>query len=465
MDVIKMTEEEKERLQRRVQSRIETMSEGKDVKRGYLKALAMAAAAGLVLLPVGGYAAGKIADFYKQNTKQDGYQVEVAVEKNKTDDTSEEMNWVKLSCELPEGYTMEKEEEDTGWYNLLWKDGWDSGKNVSFDLMKADTKEGMSTLWWGNVKEAEDVTVSGNKATYLHFSGIEGSVYEDEKEKRTYYTHSLVVFYEEQGYVVEYYAMKGISREELIQLAENIELTNCKKEEADEYCLLSQEHEEPSREKEVPLDLPGKAENSIPANKVHAAGETVSYGGIDYTVKDVQVLDSIAGLKKECFNDCMGIMNRKDEFCESDGTLKSYLRETVEYGDGYQEPTEKVVDTGEVSLRFVKVQIEAVNRTGDDIEYQACKPLDCLIQNDRGYQMNPKCFNRPAVIGDCMLDHFAQYYEQTTGGKRFYMNTLEAGERTVYTIGYFVDEDLIDHSYIALGEGGLNEEQYLPLKE
>ncbi len=190
----------------------------------------------------------------------------------------------------------------------------------------------------------------------------------------------------------------------------------------------------------------------------------MSYDGIDYTVKKVQVLDSIAGLKKEYFNDCMGIMDRKDGFCQSDGTLKSYLRETVEYGDGYRTPIEKVVDSKKVSLRFVKVEMEVVNRTSDDIEYQACKALDCLRKNDKGYQLYPEYFNRPSVIGDCMLDHFAQYYEQTKGGKGFYMNTLKAGERATYTIGFFVDEDLIADSYIAVSESILGEQQYIALK-
>lgn len=460
MDLMKMTEEEKERLQSRVQNRIETISKGKDVKKNRLKVLAMAAVAGLVLLPAGGYAAGKIIDFYKQ----DGYQVEIAMKENQTDTVSDKSDWVKLSYELPEGYTMRKDNEDIGWYDLVWKDGWDCGKNVSFSLMQADTKEGASPLTWGNVEKVEEVTVSGNQAAYMRFVGIEGSIYDNEKENQTDYTHHLVVFYEKQGYVMEYYAMKGVSKEELIQIAGSIELMNCKKEDADGYCLLSEEYSEISREEGEPYIRPGVAENSIDAGKVHAKGETVSYDGIDYTVKNVQVLDSIAGLEKECFNDCMGIMDRKGGFCESDGTLKSYLRETVEYGDGYRRPIEKVVDSKNVSLRFVKVEMEVVNRTSDDIEYQACKALDYLRKNDKGYQLYSEYFNRPSVIRDCMLDHFAQYYEQTKGGKGFYMNTLKSGEHATYTIGFFVDEDLIADSYIAVSESILGEQQYIALK-
>lgn len=465
MDFIKMTQEEKERLQKRVQNRIETMSAGNAGKKKHWRVLAMAAAAGLVLLPAGGYAAGKIMDFYKQGTKQDGYRVEIAMEKNQQGNTNGEMNWVRLSSELPEGYSMTKDAQTAGWYELEWKDGWECAKDISFALMRADTKERMS-LFWGDVKEAEDVTVAGNKAAYLCFSGIEGSVYENEKEKQTdYMTHRLVVFYEEQGYIMEYYAMKGVSKEELIQIAENIEITNCKKEEADGYCLLSEEHPDSYLKEEAPIALPpGTAENSISPDRVHGAEETVSYDGLDYTVKDVQVLDSIAGLEKECFNDDMGIMDRKDEFCESDGTLKSYLRETIEYGDGYRTPTEKVVESKKVSLRFVKVQMEVANRTSEEIEFQACKAMDVLVKNDNGYQLSPKRFNRPAVIGDCMLDHFAQYYEETTGGKSFYMGKVKAGERATYTIGFFVDEDLIADSYIEVSNSILDELRFIALK-
>ena len=460
MDLMKMTEEEKEQLQKRVQNRIETMSEGRAGKKNYWRALAMAAAAGLVLLPAGVYAAGKIVDFYRQ----DGYRVEIAMKEKETDTASGEPGWVKLSYELPEGYTMKKDNQDVGWYDLMWKDGWDCGKDVSFNLMQVDTKEGASPLTWDNVEKAEEVTVAGNQAAYLCFTGIEGSIYDNEQERQTDYTHHLVVFYEKQGYVMEYYAMKGVTKEELIQIAGNIELMNCKKEEADGYCLLSEEHPDSSREEGKPDIRPGVAENSIDAGKVHAKGETVSYDGIDYTVKNVQVLDSIAGLKKECFNDCMGIMDRKDGFCQSDGTLKSYLRETVEYGDGYRMPIEKVVDSKNVSLRFVKVEMEVVNRTSDDIEYQACKALDYLRKNDKGYQLYSEYFNRPSVIGDCMLDRMAQYYEQTKGGKGFNMSTLKAGERATYTIGFFVDEDLIADSYIEVSESILGEQQFIALK-
>ncbi len=462
MDMMKMTEEEKEQLQKRVQNRIETMSEGRAGKKNYWRALAMAAAAGLVLLPAGVYAAGKIVDFYRK----DGYRVEIAMKEEQTDTASGGPSWVKLSYELPEGYTMKKDDQDVGCYDLVWKDGWDCGKDVSFDLMQVDTEEGASLLTLENVEKAEEVTVSGNKAAYLRYNGIKGSIYDNEKEKQMDCIHSLVVFYEKQGYVMEYYAMKGVTKEELIQIAGNIELMNCKKEEADGYCLLSEEHSAALKEEAEPDEYirPGVAENSIDADKVHGVGEKASYDGLDYTVKDVQVLDSIAGLKKECFNDCMGIMDRKDEFCESDGTLKSYLRETVEYGDGYRMPTERVVDSKTVSLRFVKVEMEVVNRTGDDVEYQACKTLQNLRKNDKGYQFYPERFNRPSVIGNCMLDRIAQYYEQTKGGKGFNMSTLKAGERATYTIGFFVDEDLIKDSYIEVSESILGEQQFIALK-
>lgn len=189
-----------------------------------------------------------------------------------------------------------------------------------------------------------------------------------------------------------------------------------------------------------------------------SVGETASRSGIEYEIRDVQVLDNISALWKENgrgFSDAMDIWGRRLEYADKKGNLKSYIRETVEMGDGITAPLERVIASEEVFQKLVFLEIRVKNTTKQEKEAQICPRICYLLPQEDGWieEESNYDYHRPKIIENCQLDRTAQYFKEAEKGSGFSLKTLQPGEEKVYHIGYFVDEDLLSSMFLSLDGG------------
>lgn len=441
-----MSAEEKEYLKRRVLEKMHNDGMKQKKKHGWKSwKVAVAAAAVVVIMPSSVIAASKAVQYFYSQVKTDGYQVDLKVKKDNTvKGTKEQVQPMLLKYEMSKAYTV-KTEKGEGWYNFCHKQGFDAGKDFSLELIQVDQTVEKNFLL-DDVGEQEEINVNGNKGVYAKFNGIIGSRYNQETEP-TSYTQRVVVFYEKEGYILQFYAMGGIEKEELLQYVSKITLQPCKKEQASSYVALSEYLGYNSAEvAEEPVTTLEAEYTVVPQ------GKTAVFHGIEYEVKQVQVSDTIAPIIKENgkgINDCMGIWENRLEFSDKDGTLKSYIRETLQEGDGHTSPCARVVGSKEVAQKLVMVELRVKNTTEQTKEdVQVCMNMEYMTEKNGVYVNDDASYCRPKVVEDCQLDNLPQYFKETNEGKGYYLKDLKPGQEEVYHIGYFVDEDYLDKMFL-----------------
>lgn len=452
-----LSEKELEQIKKNVLERIHKMDK-KKIKSYKWRKWKVAAVIVLVMTPASVFAASKINEFFQSKVNQDSYHLNVDIEtkdkeneKDSIQSTDKQFKNVRLVYEKLEEYTIKK--KGNGWYSFSHKEGFNEGKDFGCELIYVDQTV-KDDFFIDDISVWEDEIINGNKTIYIERNEVVGSQYHSNTE----YTKRVLVFYEDKNYILQFYAMEGIEKEQMFQYASSIRLEECEESRADEYISLSQYISYHNTEGE---DI---ANRFVKKGQVINQNETASYNGIDYQVKDVQVLSNISSLFKENgkgFCDAMNIWEERLEYSDNEGNLKSYIREEVEYGDGYTKPYETVVSSKEIAQKFVMVELRVKNTTKTKKEgVMICLPINYLIENGNEFAFAAASYNRPEVIRNCQLDSYAQYFRETNGGKGFYMKDLEAGEEQIYHIGYFVDKDLLERMFLSLDEGTFNEEGY-----
>lgn len=448
-----MSIEEKEQLKRRVLEEMKQLVNKEDKYKGRkwktLK-IAAAAVAVAIMLPATYVTANKLVKYFYTDVKQDQYKVDMQIKKEKevsgTMSPSKEVQPVKLEYDLPDTYEMH---EENGGYYFSHKDGFEAGKNFDVELIQIDQTVEKKFLVL-DVAEKEDININGNKGVYLQQHTVEGSQY------LTGYGQRVVVFYEKEGYVLQFYAGEGIKKDTLLQYARNITIKPCEQKEKSQYILMSEYLQHNLYYKNVDEEVV-KPTITIPKDRFISQNQTVQYNGMEYQVQKVEVLDNITPLMKENgkgVNDCLDIWKKRLEFSEQDGTLKAYVRERVELGNGYTSPREKVVETKEVAQRFVLVELRVKNITKErKNDVLICLNMDYMKEKDGEYQLDYTCYNRPRIIEDCRLDGMAQYFKETDEGAGGYLKGFAPGQEEVYHIGYFVDEDYVDKMLLNINSG------------
>lgn len=83
-------------------------------------------------------------------------------------------------------------------------------------------------------------------------------------------------------------------------------------------------------------------------------GEQVKHDGMTYQVTDVKVPSVVTDTDLSKFNtDTLldGDREKETELWDQKGKLKSYIRETIQTGDGVSEPEETVAETENVAAQ------------------------------------------------------------------------------------------------------------------
>lgn len=199
-----------------------------------------------------------------------------------------------------------------------------------------------------------------------------------------------------------------------------------------------------------------KISGKIPENKIVSRKQKVIRNGIQYQVQKVKVGDIVPN-DKQSFSE--NGWECRQKYTGDNGKLKSYVRETIEEGDGYKKPEAKVTGTKQVALKFVQVNLKVKNTTKQEEKVQICQIMNFLKKNGEDYVLNSN-FRRPEIVENGQMDAMAQYFKETNGGTDFYLKKLKPGEEQTYHIGYFVDEDLVHQMHLLIGDGLVPKKTY-----
>lgn len=446
-----MSMEEKEQLKRSVLEKMKKdMRKSKQNYRWKTWKIVAAAASAAIIIPSSALAADQIAQLFHNEVHKDGYQLDIDIQKDsKADHTKSETikagkeNSVVLEYEIPDEYTMN--EKGGGWYSFNHKEGFDAGKDFAIELIKVD-KTIEKKFLLDDVGVQEEIKVGDNNGIYIKFNGLIESQYEEE---RNGYGQRALIFDEKQGYILQIYAMNGIEKEKLLKYASGITLKPCEQGEECAFMLLSEYIKTKSDvEKDTPLQ-------GIDASHVVSEKETILFHGIEYEVNEVQVSDTLEAIMKENGKGMDSeIWENRLGYSDKKGKLKTYTRETIEYGDGHTTPGSRVVGRKDVAQRFVLVELRVKNTTKKVKQnVQACLQMDYMTEDNGTYVYDTISYYRPREVEDCQMDNMPHYFKETNGGKGFYLKDLQPGQEEVYHIGYFVDEDYLDNMFLAVDNG------------
>lgn len=206
----------------------------------------------------------KISGLFQGKIKQDGYRMDVVIEKEEenkkeTDEkevnkkeineketneketgnqqylmekTKQNRNYVKITYPQIQDY---KAREKDGWYYFSHDGGFSAGKDFEFELIAVD-RPAETGLFVDDIADMEEETIAGHTVIYIERNGVSGSRYHYDTD----YTKRMIILFEEEGYLIQLYAMAGVEKEELLAFSGEIALKECKKKQASGYITLSE---------------------------------------------------------------------------------------------------------------------------------------------------------------------------------------------------------------------------------
>jgi hypothetical protein len=449
---IKMAETSKRRIQENILS---MSSEKKAERKSHRQVWKMGVAACLAFAVVGPtavFAAGKVANYFESAVQKNGNQVKMQFSKNdatQISDVSKKSStpekYVKLSADFGQEYKLEKYSEQknisakqSAFQEYTYKDASVEGKDFWFELVYLDKDKALSTF---DNEASEQVTVNGRKAVYCKLNQIVGSRYTSDYD--TDYGQVCYVFLEDYGYLLRIAGQNKLGKDGILKIAEKIQVEEATAQDATKYMLFS-------KMDPTAWEMQGEESKKEINTKCYATDGTCSVDGAKAKVTDVQILDSLDGLDKTYLNNKNYV--DQDQLFDKNGKLKTYMRETLQYGDGINSPEKKVVKTEKVQPKLVYVTLEfdgAKDITGEH-SYQAPSLQLVTKQGNKIYE-SVDAYNRPAYIQNAFMDHMPCYFEETLGGKQFWMTKIKDGKVTMH-VAYLVDEDLVDGMALCMND-------------
>lgn len=268
---------------------------------------------------------------------------------------------------------------------------------LSFNMFKIDAENKKE---YKNVISTEKTTFGENEAEILTLNENEMSL--------------ALIYFKNQGVVVECYYNKQIPYDELTKIFENLKVVETTEADAFVYDYESVPHSE--------FFVPDTPETE----KIYKQGE-ICENGWDfetdsyYNIKVVkaEILDNVNGIDKKYIRS----LDELAEVTNSDGTLKGYNREEIIYGDGVN-TIDTIKDVKFIERKLVAVTIEAtnINNTAGSL---FCSTYDLV--NASGTSVTDEAF---AVVSENDTD------------SRFYFVSVDANSQKQVTIYYLVDGDV-----------------------
>lgn len=269
--------------------------------------------------------------------------------------------------------------------------------------------------------------------------------------KNSFSRHAYLLF-EEEGYMLESYIGDDVPEVDLEKVLANISLEATTKELAssfvdyDQYQIDSKEGPDPSEYKVV-----GLAKNSKQLAKI---GESIrpspigeEKGELEFTVKKVEVRESIENLNPMNLDDFSLELLKEDKMIDETGRLLPYERTRYSIGNG-KTTVDEVIEKQKVEPKFVYLTVIIENKSDralENIYFQ--NNVDVLVDKEdkwmyesEEYQNSPSAYrSEPA------------YLDSHGEGKSFYkMSKIEPQEKRTVQVGYFVDEDQLSNMFLSV---------------
>ena len=361
---------------------IDSMSNSNiNTKNRILKITAVAAVSA-ILLSVSAFAYTEISEWLEKTGRYSATVTNQDIDYNKAPEN------VKLELGyLPNEFTE---------FEPPYKYHYNNTSGLSFNIFKIDA---VNKREYQNIISTEKTQFGENEAEILTLNENEMSL--------------ALIYFENQGVVVECFFNNHIPKEELNKIFNNLKVVETTEDDALTYDYESVPHSEA-----FVADTPG-------TEKIIKSGEICENGwdfdnDAFYNIKVVKakVLDNVNGIDK---ND-IGSTDELAEIANEDGTLKGYNREEIIYGDGVN-TIDTIKDVTFVERKLVAVIIEATN-----------------INNTAGSLF---CSTYNLVSGKDTLatEAFAISSEKDTDS-RFYFVSVDSNSKNQVTIYYLVDGDV-----------------------
>lgn len=477
-----MPEEMRAMVKREVEKQVKTASSAGARKKGMPRKYFLVAFAAVMVMGMTVFA----GSLYRMRTKDNGkYGVDISVERDgegtadaegaqnegisgnpkdqdgQQDPASQEpyvIEPVKVTLSyLPEG--MVQIEDDYGKY--CYADAMYQG-GVTVCLYRMDTGSGSFAMQFTGVADRQELSVNGCDGIYLKFSDI--------CEDEIIFNQRVYVMYPDQHYVMEMFAGSNVTKEDVIAIAEGIQLTPATEEECAKYASVMNwsEYVRSMEEAESAQGGPGSFDEALQVpkdrmNHTHAVGETFSLGADkDYSVRvaEVQVLDNIRALNWDLLDS-----DEKKELSEAtdaDGNLLPGTMDYVKYGDGVDTLTE-VVRQEQAAQKLVYITLEYTN-TSDTRLTDVLFVGNLLRIVEDGDNVRIREGKEPGE-GDqwdaAQMRGVARYremfYYDVHGGERGnnYIPAIEPGETVTVHLAWVVPEEELPYLYLNLDtEGG-----------
>lgn len=385
--------------------------------------------------------------------RQGNYGVSIELEPQTASDT-ESSNELELSLNenlsAPEyvkmelGYMPEGVIENQGKYSL---DGNFKEKGFTFVCERIAEKTAITDE---NILDYEQFEVNGNAAVLAHVSV-------DPYSKRFY------IYFEDYAFFVKCYVTKDVSDEEIKKVMENITVTEGTEDDNSGGSLseskqslgdkISGALEEANQQA---YDAWLEANTEVTFSTVELK-QTLGYEcpkldeatGIDFSIDDIEVLDNIADLDANCFE-----QDRSENigsYADENGNLLPYTRETIKYGDGVDSVNE-IVASETVNRRLVYVTVNVRNTSDTEREFYLYQlNIDRLRDNNGvlGYPTGDEVLPELASCGEInFIDN--NDVEKSGYSSGYYFLTVPANSSETVHLGFLADEDMLDELYVTV---------------
>ncbi|MBQ3601589.1 MAG: hypothetical protein II992_10390 [Lachnospiraceae bacterium] len=460
-----MSNQEKEQLKKKLQKHMEEQIKMRAKKRNKIHmAWKTAAAIALTIaaVPTCVYAYEEISDYFKSTVEKEGYQIEVNIEQpeetiqmeTNTLTTKSSVQPVMLIYPDFKGYTVDDniyEEEyigdAPGYYDFIHKDGYESGKEFDLTLIQIDTNTDKN-FFIRDAKEMDRLKIDGQDAIYIQTNEIIGSQY----NKDTDYGQQLIVFYEHFGYVMLYDAQNGLSKDSFIEYANQISLKKCEASKASPYESLSNYlAHNPMGMENTETDA---STDAVAPLAIISKDDVIIKDGVSYELLDLKVTDNIKEYIEQGDDVACYGWGDTSKYTSKDGTLKSYIREVIEDGNGIDTPIGEIANSEEINQKFVLLTIKVKNTTNKTLDSIEVGNRMCYLSEGDEPQLIFPNYRIPSYLEELRAySDGPTYFKEANVGKGFFLKDFKAGQEEIYHMGYLIDEDYLDQMVLCFDNG------------
>lgn len=310
-----------------------------------------------------------------------------------------------------------------------------------------------------NVVEQKELDVNGHEAIYFKKQMLNGN---------TGYGRIMYIMYPEVQHILQMYVGDTVPEEEMIKMAESIELIPTGDVRSEEEIYTWNDDVAQQEETEIP-ELKYTASREEMKN-LHTIGEIIPMcvqaetmegdyiesENIQIEVTNVQVSDDLSLLEKTEYID-----ERWKNALDSEGNLEKDLVQYVKSGDGIH-TLDEVIETEEKAQKLIYITLKYTN-TGDEQlkNIHFFHSLLAIDEWEEGYAYydwiaQQKAENWDQIVNTSVTSLGEMYYYDIHGGERGnnYIPSIAPGETVTLHIANIVHEEHLPYLYLDLTGSG-----------